>query len=148
MRFKKLNGKFAYKNISRYRINWDGKSLSKFQRKVKQFFKTYWFNDICYEEMPLAGTRLKLDLFNATEHIGVEIHGSQHGKYNPFFHGNDRHKFLEQIQRDLRKAQWCECNEFLLIEIFAEEEKILDKSPTEFKKLLEEKYDIKLIKSI
>lgn len=148
MKFKKLNGFYAYKNLFKYRINWDGKSLSKFQQKVKQFFKVYWKNDVCYEEMPLAGTRLRLDLFNATRHIGVEIHGAQHGKYNPFFHGENRNNFLDQIHRDLKKNEWCEINGFQLIEIFAEEEKILDKNPELFKKMLEEKYKINLVKVI
>jgi hypothetical protein len=148
MKFKKLNGFNTYKNISNYRIDWEGKSLSNFQKKVKQFFKKFWANDVCYEEMPLAGTRLRLDIFNASRHIGVEIHGSQHGKFNPFFHGNDRNKFLDQIHRDLKKTEWCEINGFLLIEIFAEEEKILDKDPKEFKRMIEEKYKIKLIEVI
>jgi hypothetical protein len=146
MKFKKLNGQFTYKNIQKNRIKWDDKSLSKFQRKVKLFFKQFWYYDVCYEEMPLAGTRLRLDMFNASEHIGVEIHGSQHGKFNPFFHNNDRGKFLDQIHRDLKKLEWCEINGFKLIEIFDNEETLLDKDPEKFKQLLEEKYGIELQK--
>lgn len=146
MRFKKLNGHLTYKNIQKYRLDWDAPSLSKFQKKVKDFFRQFWANDVCYEEMPLVGTRLKLDIFNATEHIAVEVHGSQHGKYSPFFHGNDRNKFLDQIRRDLLKQRWCEANGFKLVEIFDNEEKLIDKNPTKLQKILEEKYDIKLVK--
>ena len=146
MKFKKLNGRFVYKNIDKKRIKWRGSSKSKFQRRVKLFFKEYWFRDICYEEMPCAGTRLQLDFFNASKHIAVEVHGEQHGKFNSFFHNNDRKKFLDQIERDMRKREWCEINEFLLIEIFADEEKMLVDNPEEFRKMLEEKYEIKLRK--
>ena len=148
MKFKKLNGVYVYKNILKNRIKWTGKSPSKFQKKVKTFLRDYWLYDVCYEEMPLAGTRMRMDFFNASEHICVEVHGSQHGKFNPFFHNNDRGKFLDQIQRDVKKTEWCEINGFKLVEIFHDEEKLLDKDPESFKKLLEEKYEIELRKVI
>lgn len=148
MKFKRLDGRAVYKNVQKSRIHWDKKSRSKFQRKVKDFLKNYWYHDICYEEMVCAGTRLQLDFFNATKHIAVEVHGEQHGKFNPFFHNNDRNKFLDQVNRDMKKREWCEINDFELIEIFAEEEKLLDKQPEKFKKMLEEKYKLNLRKVI
>lgn len=144
MRFTKPNGRQTYKNLQKYRVKWEESCRSKFQYNVKQFFKPYWSHHICYEEIPLVGTRLRLDFFNASEHLAVEVHGAQHGKFNPFFHNNDRGKFLDQIHRDLKKAEWCEINGFKLVEIYAEEEKELLDNPHNFAKFLEQKYEITL----
>lgn len=120
MKWIKLNGKTTYKNINKTLIKWDGESLSKFQFGVKQFLKTFWQGCACYEEMPLAGTRLTADLVNLTRKIAVEVHGDQHKQFVKYFHGR-REGLTEQIKRDMMKLEWLELNGFQLVEIYAED---------------------------
>lgn len=117
MRFRKPNGKYCYINCNKYRINWNGPSKSNFQFKVKQFFRRYWKNHIVFEEFPLIGTRLRCDFLNATKQIAVEAQGEQHHKFNRFFHRNSRNEYLKTWNRDERKRELLELNEYILIEI-------------------------------
>jgi len=114
-------GKLVKKNVNKHLIKWDGKSRSKLQYQVKQFLKPHWKNHICYEEFPAYGCKLKVDILNATLRIAVEINGPQHSKFNPFFHNNSRTQFFHGIQRDMRKREWLEKNDFQLIEINEDE---------------------------
>ena len=118
--FKTLSGHTKSKDLTKYLIDWEGKTRSKFQSVVKAYLRKYWENYVCYEEMPLVGTRMTFDLVNMTKRLIVEVQGAQHAKANKFFHGETGHKFLEQLDRDKQKGEWCELNEFKLIEIYPE----------------------------
>ena len=117
MRLISITGRAVNRNVNKYLIDWDKKSRSKIQFKTKQFLKEYWENHIVYEEFPVYGTRLKVDILNATKKIAVEVNGSQHSSFNKFFHGNSRQKFLQSIKRDCKKLDWLEVNGFEVIEI-------------------------------
>tara|TARA_R100000808_G_C2151779_1_gene160937 strand:- start:2609 stop:3016 length:408 start_codon:yes stop_codon:yes gene_type:complete len=122
MKFRTLSG--SQKRVSKpkkYLIEWDSKSRSKIQFKAKQYLKPYWCNHVVFEEFPVAGTRLKFDFYNANKKIAVEIHGAQHVKYVPFFHGR-RSNFVRQIRRDQQKLDFCALNDIKIVEIFSEEE--------------------------
>ena len=95
------------KNVSKYLIDWDSDCRSGIQKDVKDQVKPYWFADVVFEEFPVAGTRMTLDLYNATQKIAIEVDGNQHYKFNRFFHSNSRQKFLNQLQRDEKKEQGC-----------------------------------------
>ena len=138
MKFKTLNGKERGINIHNYIIDWDGDSLSKSQFKVKQFLKHYWIGHIVLEELTLVGTRLRFDFFNVTRSIAIEYQGQQHQNYIPYFCNNSRSKYLDQIKRDVKKQEWCNINNILLIEIYPKDIDAL--SPEWF----EEKYQISL----
>lgn len=127
MRLKNIKGKLVNKNVSKFLIDWDAKSRSKVQFLTKNFFRTYWKNDIVYEEFPVYGTRLKVDILNATKKIAIEVQGSQHYKYNPFFHSESRLKYLQGMKRDMQKREWLEMNSYNLIEIKEEEVPSLSK---------------------
>jgi hypothetical protein len=114
------------KNPFKYLINWNGKCRSKFQERVKALLHPYWFADIVFEEMPVIGTRLTLDFYNANRKIALEADGSQHYKFNPHFHSNNRSKFLGQLQRDEKKETFCELNNIRLVRIIESDR--LDKS--------------------
>jgi len=73
------------------------------------------------EEMPLVGTLMKFDLVNISKKIVCEVMGSQHTKFNKHFHGT-KNKFLGQVKRDLKKHEWCELNDFRLVEVYSEKE--------------------------
>ena len=117
MRLYNVHGKLQSKLVARYLIDWKKKSRSKIQFRVKQFLKSYWKNHVVYEEFPVYGTRMKVDILNATKKIAVEVNGRQHSNFNSFFHNNSRAKYLASIKRDVKKREWLEKNGFTLIEI-------------------------------
>jgi hypothetical protein len=125
MRLLNVNGALVNKNVRNYLVNWEGKSRSKLQYKFKQFFYPYWKNHIVYEEFPVYGSMLKVDLLNATKKIAVEIQGNQHESFNKFFHDNSRLKYLQSIKRDVKKVKWLEMNEFKFLELYEDDLKSL-----------------------
>lgn len=125
MRLRSITGRLVNRNVSKYLIDWGKKSRSKIQFATKQFLKEYWKNHIVYEEFPVYGTRLKVDILNATKKIAVEVNGRQHSTFNKFFHGGSRQKFLQSIKRDCKKLDWLESNNFEVIEIEEDEVPLL-----------------------
>jgi hypothetical protein len=125
MRLLNVNGTLVNKNVRKYLVNWEGKSRSKLQYKFKQFFYPYWKNHIVYEEFPVYGSMLKVDLLNATKKIAVEIQGEQHESFNKFFHDNSRLKYLQSIKRDVKKEKWLEINEFKFLQVYESDLKTL-----------------------
>lgn len=119
MRFKTLTGTIrTVKKSKNFLVDWDGKSRSKIQFKVKQYLKKYWINHIVFEEFPVAGTKLSLDFYNANKKVAIEVQGQQHTKYVPFFHGGNKINYLNQLKRDQDKMKFCELNDIQLIEIY------------------------------
>ena len=119
MEFKTIDGKLKRaKNLKKRIINWEASSRSKRQKAVKDFLKDYWFYHVTFEEFPVVGTRLSLDFYNANKRVAVEVQGSQHTKYNKFFHGGHKNNYLEQLKRDQIKAEFCEVNDIILVEIY------------------------------
>jgi len=116
-----IKGRLVNKSVSKYRVDWEGKCRSNIQFEVKQFFKTFWYGQICYEEFPVYGTRMKVDLVNMTKRIAVETQGAQHESFNKFFHNNSRANYLRSITRDYDKIVWLENNNFKILEIFEQD---------------------------
>jgi len=108
-------------NARKYLIDWEAKSLSKFQKKVKDFLHPYWKHDMVFEEFRIVGSRLSLDFYNANKKVAVEVQGGQHLKFIKHFHQN-RTKYLDQIKRDQKKFDFCEVNGIKLIEIYPDDE--------------------------
>lgn len=105
------------KNSSRYLINWDKKCRSKIQKRVKDLLYSYWMADVVFEELPVVGTRMTIDFYNANRKVAIEVDGNQHYKFNKFFHSNSRQNFLSQLQRDEKKEYFCEINKIKLVRI-------------------------------
>ena len=119
MKFITLAGlERSVKSPSKYLIDWDGKSRSKIQKKVKDFLYSYWSKKVVFEEFPVAGTKLSFDIFNASEKIAVEVQGQQHTRYTPFFHGKYKYNFIDQLKRDQHKLDFCKLNEINLVEVY------------------------------
>lgn len=106
------------KGAKKYLIDWDTKSRSKFQNRVKDFLKPYWKNDVVFEEFRIVGSRLSLDFYNANKKVAVEVQGDQHTKYVKHFHKN-RLQYLEQLKRDQKKLDFCELNDIKLVEVYS-----------------------------
>lgn len=127
MIFKTLVGSTKrVKKPKNYMVKWDKPSRSKMQFGVKEFVKTYWFNDVVFEEFPIVGTRMSLDLYNANKNIAIEVQGAQHLKYTPFFHGKSKTTFLSQIRRDNDKEEFCKLNDIKLVEVYPEDKLSVD----------------------
>lgn len=84
------------------------------------------FNNVL-EEIVLPGTKTKLrktslkaDFFIPAKKLIVEVHGEQHFKYNSFFF-SDKMEFFKAQSRDRDKREWCELNDFNLIELLYSE---------------------------
>ncbi len=127
MRLYNIHGKLQNRNVAKFLIKWGGKSRSLIQKEVKKFLKTYWENQVVYEEFPVYGTRMKVDILNATKKIAIEVNGPQHNSFNKFFHNNSRMSYLNSIKRDYQKREWLEKNNFKIIEL--EEQDIKKLSP-------------------
>ena len=115
MKIKDVFGRDVSKSFSKYKINWE-RHVSRPQKRVKEIICPYWFGQDVYEELSIPSSKLRVDLFNASKGIVIEISPIQHKIYNQFLHGN-RLKFLEAQKRDLQKIDWVELNDFTYIEI-------------------------------
>jgi hypothetical protein len=123
MKFKTLSGSTRrVSNIKKHLINWNSPSRSKFQLRVKNFLEPYWERHVVFEEFPIPGTKLSLDFFNANKKIAIEVQGAQHTSYVPFFHGGYKNNYLNQLNRDNQKLEFCEINNLTLLEIFPKDE--------------------------
>ena len=138
MKLYDIKGRLVNKSVSKYRVDWEADCRSNFQYEVKQFFKTFWYGQICYEEFPVYGTRMKVDLVNMTKRIAVESHGAQHESFNKFFHNNSRANYLRSITRDHDKVVWLENNDFKVLEIFEED------LPSLSKRYILEKFEVSI----
>jgi len=125
MRLYNIYGRLQKRSVSKYLIKWNKKSRSKIQFRTKKFLEPFWKSNVVYEEFPVYGTRMSVDILNATKKIAIEVQGKQHSEFNKFFHGNSRLKYLEGIKRDIKKAEWLEKNGFILLEIEEDEVDLL-----------------------
>ena len=122
MNFKTLYGKEKpIRNPHKYKIKWNGKSRSKFQKNVKKYIYKHWKYDAVYEEFKVAGTQLTLDFYNHTKKIAIEVQGAQHLQFVKHFH-KTRSNFLRQIRRDDKKMDFCELNNIKLVQIYPDDE--------------------------
>lgn len=118
MVFRTLKGRTQkVKSAYKYKVDWDGDSLSKVQKRVKDLLFPHWGSDYVYEEFPMAGTRLRFDFYNATRKIVIEVDGKQHFQFNRHFHNNSLSNFLRQIDKDNSKEDFCELNGIKLYRI-------------------------------
>lgn len=118
MTFIDLRGKKkSIKKSSKYLADWDRKTRSKFQDAVKQFLRPYWHNHFVFEELPIVGSRMTLDFYNASYRVALEVQGRQHQSFVQHFQ-KTRSNFVSQIKRDLDKHKFCEANNILLVEIY------------------------------
>ncbi len=101
---------------SRWPLKAIGEGRGIFQSEVGEILAERWPHDIILEEFPCKGEGLALDFFLPRRKIAVEVQGTQHSTFNPFFHA-DKAAFLASKMRDKRKAKWCEVNDILLLKI-------------------------------
>lgn len=128
MKIKDIFGRERSLNLKKYRIDWQKKSASIIQSKVKAFLYPYWATHIVFEEFRIPSCLFRIDILNLTKRIAVEIDGNQHDKFTPFFHGN-RSGFEQAIKKDHQKMTWLEKNNIKLVRVKRNE---VDKLTLEF----------------
>lgn len=117
MKWKTYSNKVVHLKSEKFKINWEQKSISKFQFRVKQFLKKYWIDDLVGEEVLLPNTRLRVDIVNFTRMIAVECNGLFHVEHTPYFQKSIK-DFKSQVFRDVYKESLLEKNGFYVIEIY------------------------------
>lgn len=133
--FITLTGRKKKQAVYAYAIVWDGKSRSKYQYDLKQFLGGFIKSHVVYEEFPVVGTRMTLDIVDLTSRVAYEMQGEFHLGFSEFGHKGSPANWLKQIKHDEAKRRWCELNNIQYVEIY----------PTDFpltKKLFEEKFQI------
>jgi len=118
MKFIDTNGKIHRKNITKYKKKQSSKS--KGQTKLGEILENIYPNVPIYEEVPCFGEKLFLDFFIPSIKIALEFNGIQHDKYVYHFH-RTRIRFLDSLERDCRKQQWCDINNIALLIIKEED---------------------------
>lgn len=113
-------------NTQKYAINWSSGSRSKLQKRVKDLLYLLWRGHVVYEEFPVAGTRSTLDFYNSTLKIAIEVQGNQHTRHIAHFHGPKMLKFIDQLKRDVEKADFCDKNSIKLVEVMEGEDITLE----------------------
>lgn len=105
----------------------DTSKRSGLHNKAKELLKEKYPNDRILEELVLPGTKtstrkstLKADFFIPVRKLIIEVHGEQHTEFNNFFF-KSKMDFYKAQARDRDKKQWCEINNFELIELFHNE---------------------------
>lgn len=95
----------------------DSLNKSSYHLKARDLLKDLFPIDRILEEVFLPGCdSLYADFFLPLRRIMVEVHGEQHYKYIPFFHGN-KINFAKAKVRDRKKILFCDNNKITYIEL-------------------------------
>ena len=122
MKVKGLNGRTYNLDLKKHLVAKDDeRKRSAPHLKARELIHEFFSGYSIFEEVKLPGSRdpskksvLFLDFFISNVMIAVEVHGSQHYCYNPYFHKNVA-GFYQSIRRDKIKKEWCDINNIELI---------------------------------
>lgn len=92
------------------------KPSSSLHEKVRQILKAEHPMHLFYEEVRIPGSKLKLDFYVPEYNLMIEVQGRQHDEYVGHFHKN-KFGFVSSLKRDKMKREWCELNNFKLLEL-------------------------------
>ena len=94
----------------------DKRKRSAYHLRVRHILSLLYPLNNVLEEVPATGTGLFLDFYIPHLGVAIEVHGEQHYKYIPMFHGSPL-GFLASKTRDRKKKEWCELNGIALVEL-------------------------------
>lgn len=114
LRFNSTNGRIITVNLEHAAKSKRPKRASSFQEHVRRVLATIFQGVTFYEDFYVDG--LYLDFYSPSMSIAIEVDGSQHDKFHPFFHKNGS-RFSKHIQRDGRKEEFCQINDITLVRI-------------------------------
>lgn len=110
-----LNGRTINKDIKFHKYKLKRSSKSGWQNEIGTVLSSLFKNYAILEEFSI-GNKLKIDFLIPLMRVAIECDGTQHGKFNKFFHG-DITGFKRQKVNDKKKDEWARLNDFLLIRI-------------------------------
>jgi hypothetical protein len=95
----------------------DERKRSELHLRARNILKELYPVDRILEEVYLPGsTGLYADFWLPLRNKIIEVHGEQHYKFIPFFHGTMLN-FLSSKANDNKKRQWCELNGIVEVEL-------------------------------
>lgn len=99
-------------------VNYDDRRpRSEYHLRCRKLLRLMYPTYRVLEEVPLPGSdKLSADFYLPWRHMVLEVHGEQHYKFNPFFHGT-KLAFFKARERDLKKIEWCQMNNIGVIEL-------------------------------
>ena len=126
MRVVDLDGSASVWKIKGHIVkNNDSRPRSKHHLKARALLKEMFPTCQLIEEVsitPRKGEVLYLDFYVPLHSLCVEVHGEQHYKFIPHYHGSMM-GFAKSKKRDREKEEWCELNGIRIVELpFSEEE--------------------------
>lgn len=92
----------------------DSRKRSSLHLRARDILRDMFPTQRVLEEVVLPGTSLKADFYLPSFKKMVEVHGEQHYKYVPHFHGS-REGMMRARANDQRKIEWCELNSIIYI---------------------------------
>lgn len=105
-------------DTSKKRVHKYNRERSQWHIKAKDLLEEIFPAEIILEEIFLPGcpTKLYVDFFLPLRKLMIEVQGSQHFTYNPFFHKGIT-GLTSSLRRDVDKRQWCEYNNIKLLQL-------------------------------
>ena len=98
--------------------NNDGRGRSEYHLRARSLLKKIFPTCQILEEIPAPvrkGQVLYLDFFLPLHNLCIEVHGEQHYKFIPFYHGSSL-GFAKSKKRDREKLEWCKINGIVVVE--------------------------------
>lgn len=89
---------------------------SSYHLQVREMLQKLYPMEYILEELTLPSTQLRCDFYLPGLKTIVEIHGEEHYKFVPFFHG-DKIGFLRAQKRDREKREWSKINNIRMVEL-------------------------------
>jgi len=108
-----LDGKTSKLKLMGYTVGIQNRdSRSKYHIAARKLLKEKYPTLQILEEVSIKirqGETLYLDFYIPILNYAIEVHGEQHYKFSPHFHGSHM-GYLKQLKRDREKNEWCEIN--------------------------------------
>jgi len=110
MKVRDFNGReYSWKLTGHVPPKNDVHRRSQYHLRARSLLIAMFPTDQILEEVPLPGIGLTGDFYLPLRKMLVEVHGEQHYKYVPHFHG-DIKGFLRSKKNDTNKEEWCKIN--------------------------------------
>ena len=120
MRTIDLDGNYCNWSITGHiRKNNDKRVRSEYHLRTRALLKEIFPTCQILEEVLIPvrkGRHLYLDFFLPLHNLSIEVHGEQHYKFIPFYHGSSL-GFVNSQKRDREKVEWCNINNIEVIEL-------------------------------
>lgn len=109
-----LDGEIYTLHLKEHEINDNDRSAG--HLKCRGVLKKLYPYDLIFEEITTPDSDLTFDFLIPLRKLAVEIQGRQHYEFVKYFHKN-LGEFNKQKNRDSQKKQWCDLNNYTLVQL-------------------------------